>query len=120
MATGFPQKPKFNKVNRNKKEMKRGANSYWVCPTKTDPDCYQNAVDFRWSDLQEEAEEDIALAKFIESLQKQPDSGKHSKKVTVKLFDGYCIVPNEKKIKKIFLTTISNTKIFNIKFCSVK
>ena len=30
------------------------------------------------------------------------------------------IVPNDKKIKKIFLELISNTKIFNIKFCRMK
>ena len=28
----------------------------------------ENAIDFRWSDVTEEDEEDIALANFIESL----------------------------------------------------
>ena len=32
-----------------------------------------NAINFRWSGVQEEDEEDIALANFIESLQKQKD-----------------------------------------------
>ena len=38
---------------------------------KTDPYNDENSIDFRWSDVQEEGEEDIALANFIESLQKQ-------------------------------------------------
>ena len=41
---------------------------------KTDPYNDENAFEFRWSDIQEEEdEEDIALANFIESLQKQTD-----------------------------------------------
>ena len=36
------------------------------------------------------------------------------------MFDDCGLVPNEKKIKKIFLEVISNTKIFNIKLCSIK
>ena len=35
---------------------------------------------FRWLDVQEEDEEDIALANFIESLQKQTDEENFSKK----------------------------------------
>ena len=38
---------------------------------KTDPYNYENAIDFRWSDVQEEDQKDIALTNFIESLQKQ-------------------------------------------------
>ena len=41
-------------------------------------------------------------------------------KVTGGLFDGYGIVPNEKKNKKIYFKAVSNTKNFNIKFCSMK
>ena len=41
------------------------------------------------------------------------------KKVTGWLFDDCGIVPNEKKIKNIFLEVISNTKIIYIKFCSM-
>ena len=40
---------------------------------KTDPYNNENAIDFRLSDVQEEDEEDIVLANFIESLQKQTD-----------------------------------------------
>ena len=40
---------------------------------KTDPSNDENAINFRWSDVKEEDEEDIALANFIESLQKQTD-----------------------------------------------
>ena len=35
---------------------------------KTDPYNDENAIDFKWSDLAEEDEEDIALDNFIESL----------------------------------------------------
>ena len=40
---------------------------------KTDPYNDENAIDFRWSDVKEENEIDIALTSFIESLQKQTD-----------------------------------------------
>ena len=41
---------------------------------KTDYYIDENAIDFRWSDVKEEGdEEDIALANFSESLQKQTD-----------------------------------------------
>ena len=40
---------------------------------KIDPYNDQNAIDSKWSDLTEENEEDIALANFNESLQKQVD-----------------------------------------------
>ena len=33
----------------------------------------ENAIDFKWSDVKEKDKEDIALANFIESLQKQTD-----------------------------------------------
>ena len=40
----------------------------------TDPYNDENAIDFKWSCVKEEEdEEDIALAKFSESLQKQVD-----------------------------------------------
>ena len=38
-----------------------------------DPNNDEYAIDFRWSDVQKEDEEDIALANFIESFQKQTD-----------------------------------------------
>ena len=40
---------------------------------KTDSDNDKIAIDFRWSDVQEDDEEDIVLTNFIESLQKQTD-----------------------------------------------
>ena len=46
--------------------------------------------------MQEEDEEDIALAYFIESLQKQTDKEDFQKKVTIWLFEDCGIVPNEK------------------------
>ena len=76
---------------------------------------WENSIDFKWSDVTIEDEEDIALANFIENLQKQTNE-ETSKKVTKWLFDDCSIIPNE-KIKKIFLEVISNTKIFNMKFC---
>ena len=40
----------------------------------------KNAIDFKWSDVKEEHEEDIALANFIENLQKQTDEENFLKK----------------------------------------
>ena len=36
---------------------------------KTDPNNNEIVIDFKWSDVQEEDEEDITLADFIENLQ---------------------------------------------------
>ena len=47
---------------------------------KSDLDNTKNTIDFRWSDVKEEDEEDIALANFIESLQKQTEEEIFSKK----------------------------------------
>ena len=47
---------------------------------KADPYNDENDIDFRWSDVQEEFEEDIALVNFIESLNKVNWWGKFSKK----------------------------------------
>ena len=38
---------------------------------KTDPYNDENVIDFKWSNVKEEDEEDIALANFIESLKKK-------------------------------------------------
>ena len=38
---------------------------------KTNPYKDENSIGFKWSDLTEEDEEDIALANFIESLKKK-------------------------------------------------
>ena len=40
---------------------------------KTDPYNDENSIDSKWSDLTEEDEENIVLANFSESLQKQVD-----------------------------------------------
>ena len=52
---------------------------YCVYRTKIDPENNQIAIDFRWSDAQED-EEDIALANLHWKLQKLADE-KFSKKV---------------------------------------
>ena len=49
---------------------------------KTDPYKDENFIGFKWSDLTEEDEEDIALANFIESLKKKQTDEKIFKKVT--------------------------------------
>ena len=51
---------------------------------KTNPYKDENSIGFKWSDLTEEVEEDIALANFIESLKKkQTDEKFFSKKVII-------------------------------------
>ena len=80
---------------------------------KTDPYNDENAIDFRWSDVQEEEEEDIALANFIENLQKQANKENFQKKSNYMIAVSYLM---KRKIKKIFLELISNIKIFNIIF----
>ena len=56
-------------------------------------------IDFRWSDVKGEGEEDIAKANLIESLQKQPDDDFFFKKVTWGLLEYYDIVPKDKKLR---------------------
>ena len=46
---------------------------------KTEPYNFENAIDFKWSDVKED-EKDIALANFIESLQKQANEENFFKK----------------------------------------
>ena len=48
----------------------------------SDPYNDENAIEFKWSGVKEEDEEDITLANFNESLQKQADEEIFSKKVT--------------------------------------
>ena len=64
---------------------------------KAAPENNENAIDSKWSNEQEEDEDDIAKANFIESLQKQTDDEIFSKKVTLGLFNDYSVVPNEHK-----------------------
>ena len=52
---------------------------YWAYWTKIWSWNYENVIDFRWSGVQED-EEDIALANFIENLQKQTDEENFPKK----------------------------------------
>ena len=59
--------------------MKEENQWYWVYWTKSWSWNDENAIDFRWSDVREENSEDIALAKFIESLQKQADEENFTK-----------------------------------------
>ena len=47
---------------------------------KTDPYNDEIAIDFKWSDVKEKDEEDIALTNFIENLQKQTDEEFFSEK----------------------------------------
>ena len=68
--------------------------------SKKDPYNDKNAIDFKWSYVQEQDEEDIALANFIESLQKQIDE--EIKKITWWWFDDCGIVNNQKKNKEDF------------------
>ena len=52
---------------------------------KTNSYKVENSIGFKWSDLTEEVEEDIALANFIESLKKKQTDEKFfsSKKVII-------------------------------------
>ena len=72
MATGLPVAKTLIKYNSNnwRKWKKKEPINIELTEQKTDPDNDENAIDFKWSDVQEEDEEDIALANFIKSLQK--------------------------------------------------
>ena len=72
----------------------------------------ETAIGSRCSDAQED--EQILFAELHSKLQNQ--ALKKLKKVTQWLFDDCGIGPNEKKIKKVFLEVISNTKILNLNF----
>ena len=72
-------KYKGNRLEENDEEEKEPINTE-LTEQKTDPYNDENAFDFKWSNVQEEDEEDIALANFIESLQKQTDEENFSKR----------------------------------------
>ena len=75
MATGLLIAKTLIKYNNNLKknyEKEEPINTE-VTEQKTYPYNDENAIDFKWYGLQEEDEEDIALANFIESLQMQTD-----------------------------------------------
>ena len=58
-----------NRLEENDEEEKEPINIE-LTEQKTDPYNDENAIDSKWPDLTEEDEEDIALANFIESLNK--------------------------------------------------
>ena len=58
-----------NSLEKNDEEEKKPINIE-LTEQKTDPYNDENAIDFKWSNVQEE-EVDNALANFIKSLQKQ-------------------------------------------------
>ena len=60
---------KYNKNLEENEEEKEPINIE-LTEQKKDPYNDENAIDFKWSDAKEEDEKDIALAYFIESLQK--------------------------------------------------
>ena len=116
MATGRPVaktliKYNINSLEGNDEEEKKTINIELT--ENKDPYNDENAIDFKWSAVQEEEdEEDIALANFSESLQ-----SKLMRKIFQKskwmIAVSYLI---KRKIKDIFLEVISNTKIFYINF----
>ena len=74
LATGKPVAKILIKFNNNGSEKWRiGEGTNWsrFYQTKSWSWNDENAFDFKWSGVQEEDEEDIALANFIENLQKQ-------------------------------------------------
>ena len=89
--------PEFDDKNNNLEENKEEAIDIEFTEQKADTDNDENVIDFRWSNVKGEEEEDIAKTKLIESLQKQADEEIFPKKVTGGLFEYYGIVPKEKK-----------------------
>ena len=71
-------KYKGNNLEKNDEEEKKPINIEFT-EQKIDPYNDENAIDFKWSDVQED-EEDIALNNFIESLQIQNDEDFFPKK----------------------------------------
>ena len=69
-----------NNLEENDEEEKEPINIE-LTDQKIDPYNDENAIDSKWSDLTEENEEDIALANFIESLNKANWWESFSKKV---------------------------------------
>ena len=120
MATSLPVAKNLIKHNSNDSEendkKEKEPISIELTEQKTDPYNYENAIDFRWSDVQEENEEDIALANFIESLQKKA----HEEIIPKSNWMIAVSYLMKRKFKKIFLEVISNTKIIYIKFVLMK
>ena len=83
--------------------------------SKKDPYNDENTIDFKWSGVKEEDEEDIALTNFIQN---------YKSKLMRNIFhkSNWMIAVSylmKGKFKKIFFELIFNTKNFNIKFCSM-
>ena len=70
---------KSNNLEENEEEEKEAIDIEFT-EQKIDTDNDENVIDFRWSDVKGEDEEDIAKAKLIESLQKQADEEIFSQK----------------------------------------
>ena len=84
MATGWPVAEILIKYNNNSLEVnddkEKEPINIELTEQKADPYNDENDIDFRWSDVKEEDEEDIALTSFIENLQKQTDEENFLKK----------------------------------------
>ena len=84
MATGRPVAKTLVKYNSNSSEendeKEKEPIDLEFAEQKADPYNDENAFAFKWSDVKEEDEEDIVLAYFIESLQKQTDEEIFQKK----------------------------------------
>ena len=95
MTTGRPVAKTLIKYNSNSSEENEEEKylAYW---TKISSWNDENVIDFRWSGVQEEDGEDIALANFIENY-KSKLIKIFLKKVTGWLFDDCGLVPSEKK-----------------------
>ena len=114
LATGLPVaitlvRYNNNNLEENNEEEKESINIE-LTEKKKDPYNNENAIDFRWSGVKEEDEEDIALANFGECLQKQTDEEIFPKSNWI-IAVSYLI---KIKIKNIFLEVIFNAKIFYI------
>ena len=74
MATGLSVAKTLIEYNSNSSEenneLEKKPINIEFTEQKTDPYNDENAIYFRWSDEQEEDEEDISLVNFIENLQK--------------------------------------------------
>ena len=75
-ATGWPVAKaliRYNNSNNLEENDEKEKEPIYIELTdqKTDPYNVENSIGFKWSDLTEEDEEDIALANFIESLKKK-------------------------------------------------
>ena len=101
MATGLPAAKtliEFKQLIGGNIKGGEGANRNWINEQKADP--YYNveyAFDFKCSGEQEEDEEDIALAYFIEYYKSKLIRDFFIKKITGWLFNDCGIVPNEIK-----------------------